>query len=59
MTPEDEKPVAPSRSAEGKKRAAEKYDRQAASLRANLRRRKQQRRGTAGNKQDDGEADTE
>jgi hypothetical protein len=58
VTPEDDKP-APRTSAEGKKRAAEKYDRQAASLRANLRRRKQQQRGQDDIEQGDGEADTE
>lgn len=58
MIPEDDNP-APRTSAEGKKRAAEKYDRQAASLRANLRRRKQQQRGQQDNDQGESEADTE
>jgi hypothetical protein len=58
VTPEDEKP-APRTSAKGQKRAEEKYDRQAASLRANLRRRNQQRRGQDDNDRGDGEADSE
>jgi hypothetical protein len=63
VTPEDEKPAprtsAPRRLVRGRKRAEEKYERQAAALRANLRRRNRQRRGAAGNERDDGEADTE
>lgn len=63
MTPEDEKPAprtsVPQRSDRGQKRAEEKYDRQAASLRANLRRRNQQRRGQDDNDRGDGEADSE
>ena len=58
MTPEDEKP-APRTSAKGDKRAVEKYDRQAASLRANLRRRKQQQRGQEDNDRGDGDAGSE
>jgi len=58
VTPEDEKP-APRASAKGKKRAEEKFERQAASLRANLRRRNQQRRGQDDIDQGDGEADSE
>jgi len=58
VTPEDEKP-GPNTSAKGKQRAEEKYDRQAASLRANLHRRKQQQRGSAGDEQNEGEADGE
>ncbi len=56
--PEDEKP-APRTSAQGKKKAAEKYDRQAAALRANLRRRKQQQRGLDDTDRGDGDADAE
>lgn len=59
MTPEDEQPVAPHTSAKGKKRAEEKFKRQAAALRANLRRRTQQRRGQEGDQPDGGESDTE
>lgn len=58
MTPENEKP-APRTSAKGKKNAAEKYARQAASLRANLRRRNRQRRGQDDTEQGDGDADSE
>ncbi|MCZ6454370.1 MAG: hypothetical protein O7A62_10025 [Alphaproteobacteria bacterium] len=59
MTPEDEKSPAPRPSARGKKRAEEKFERQAASLRANLHRRRQQRRGQDGDEQDGGEPDPE
>ena len=45
MTPEDKKPRGPGTSAKGKKKAEEKFARQAAALRANLKRRRQQRRG--------------
>lgn len=57
MTPEDEKP-APRTSAKGAKRAEEKYERQAASLRANLRRRNRQRRSQDDIDRGDGEADS-
>jgi hypothetical protein len=58
VTPEDEK-SAPRTSAKGKKRADEKYARQAEALRANLHRRKQQQRGTSDNEQEGGETDAE
>jgi hypothetical protein len=58
VTPEDGKPV-PRTSAKAKKRAEEKYERQAVLLRANLRRRNQQRRGQDDNDQGDGEAGSE
>ncbi len=64
MTPEDETtaddaPSGPRRSAKGKKKAEEKFARQAAALRANLKRRHQQRRGQVADEGDDGEPDTE
>ena len=64
MTPEDTKPgdeksVGPRRSAKGKKKAEEKFARQAASLRANLKRRHEQRRGQDGGEQIDGETERE
>jgi len=64
VTPEDEKPEdrtppGPRASARGNKRAEEKFERQAAALRANLRRRNQQRRGQEDNEQADGEPDCE
>ena len=64
MTPEDTKPgdeksVGPRRSAKGKKKAEEKFARQAAALRSNLKRRHQQRRGQEGDETGDGDPDPE
>jgi hypothetical protein len=64
VTPADEKPPtalpsAPQPSSKGQKRADEKFERQAAQLRANLRRRNQQRRGQGGDKQVDDDPDSE
>jgi len=55
--PED-KP-APRRSDRGQKKAQEKFDRQAAALRANLKRRHQQRRATDENSDDTPPRDSE
>lgn len=57
MTSQDKQPPAPRLSAKGKKKADEKFARQAAALRANLKRRHQQRRGQEGNDVCDGTAD--
>ncbi len=59
MTPQDKRPPAPRLSAKGKKKADEKFARQAAALRANLKRRHQQRRGQEGDEQRGGKADEE
>ncbi len=59
MTPKDDKPAAPRPSARGDKRAEERFERQAAALRVNLRRRNQQRRGQDGDNKEGGEPDTE
>lgn len=57
--PADRPTAGPRRSARGQKKAEEKYARQAEALRANLRRRQQQRRGQADDTQDNGKSDTE
>ena len=59
MTPEDKKPRGPGTSAKGKKKAEEKFARQAAALRSNLKRRHQQRRGQEGDETGDGDPDPE
>jgi hypothetical protein len=59
VTPEDKKPRGPGTSAKGKKKAEEKFARQAAALRSNLKRRHQQRRGQDGGEQIDGETERE
>ena len=59
MTPEDEKPRGPRRSAKGKKKAEEKFARQAAALRANLKRRHQQRRGQGDDAETESDPDSE
>jgi len=55
---EDGKP-APRRSDRGQRKAEEKYARQAAALRANLKRRQQQRRGAEDHTKDDAPPDAE
>ena len=45
MSGDKDKPDGPALSAKGEKKAQEKYQRQAEALRANLRRRHEQRRG--------------
>lgn len=57
--PGSEDRPAPRRSARGQKKAADKYDRQAAALRANLKRRQQQRRAAEDRAKDGVPSDAE
>ena len=59
MTDDPKKRQEPRTSAKGKQRADEKFARQAAALRANLRRRNQQKRGQDSDEPAGGEPDSE